>query len=89
MVGSRLFSMGVVGLLSTAALYLIGIPGALLLGIFSGLVAFVPILGSIVGVVPPLVLAFAGDPLDALWVVLAYVAIQQIESNLLTSLVMR
>ncbi len=87
--GGRLFSMLVVGLLSTAALYLIGIPGALLLGIFSGLVAFVPIIGSIAGVIPPLILAFAGNPLDTLWVVLAYVAIQQIESNLLTPLVMQ
>ncbi len=87
--GGRLFSMAVVGLLSTVALYLIGIPGALLLGVFSGLVAFVPIIGSIAGVVPPLILALAGNPLDALWVVLAYVAIQQIESNLLTPLVMR
>ncbi|MDP8939016.1 MAG: AI-2E family transporter [Actinomycetota bacterium] len=85
----RLFSMAVVGLLSTAALYLIGVPGALLLGIFSGLVAFVPIIGSIVGAIPPLILAFAGNPLDALWVVLAYIAIQQIESNLLTPLVMQ
>jgi predicted PurR-regulated permease PerM len=87
--GGRLFSMAVVGLLSTVALYLIGIPGALLLGIFSGLVAFVPIIGSIAGAIPPLILAFAGNPLDALWVLLAYVAIQQIESNLLTPLVMQ
>lgn len=49
----RLFSMVVVGLLSTAALYLIGVPGALLLGLFSGLAAFVPIIGSIVGAIPP------------------------------------
>lgn len=85
----RLFSMFVVGLLATIALYIIGVPGALLLGIFSGLVAFVPIIGSIVGAVPPVLLAFAGNPLDALWVVLAYVLIQQIESNLLTPLVMQ
>ncbi len=87
--GGRLFSMCVVGLLSTAALYLIGVPAALFLGVFSGLVAFVPIIGSVAGAVPPLILAFAGDPLDALWVLLAYVAIQQIESNLLTPLVMQ
>lgn len=85
----RLFSMFVVGVLSTVALYLIGIPGALFLGIFSGLVAFVPLIGSIADAVPPLVLALAGNPVDALWVVLAYVAIQQIESNLLTPLVMQ
>ena len=87
--GGRLFSMCVVGLLSTAALYLIGLPAVLFLGVFSGLAAFVPIIGSIAGAVPPLILAFAGDPLDALWVLLAYVAIQQIESNLLTPLVMQ
>ncbi|MDQ3303036.1 MAG: AI-2E family transporter, partial [Actinomycetota bacterium] len=64
--GGRLFSMLVVGVLSTIALYVIGIPGALFLGIFSGLVAFVPIIGSVAGAVPPLVLAFAGNPLDVL-----------------------
>ncbi len=87
--GGRLFSMLVVGALSTIALYVIGVPGALFLGIFSGLVAFVPIIGSVVGAVLPLLLAFAGSPLDALWVLLAYVTIQQIESNLLTPLVMQ
>ena len=51
--------------------------------------AFVPIIGSIVGAIPPLILAFADNPLDALWVLLAYVPIQQIESNLLTPLVMQ
>jgi predicted PurR-regulated permease PerM len=76
----RIFSMAVVGLLATVALFL---------GIFSGLVAFVPIVGSIAGAVPPLILAFAGNPPDVLWVLLAYMAIQQVESNLLTPLVMQ
>ena len=87
--GGQLVSMTVIGVLSTAALYLIGVPGALFLGIFTGLVCFVPLVGPVVSAVPPLVLAFAGNPIDALWVLLAYVAIQQVESNLLTPLVMR
>lgn len=87
--GGRLFSMLIVGVLSTIALYVIGVPGALFLGLFSGLAAFVPIIGSVAGAVPPLVLAFAGNPLDVLWVLLAYVVIQQIESNLLTPLVIQ
>jgi predicted PurR-regulated permease PerM len=65
------------------------VPGALFLGVFSGLVAFVPLIGSVVGAIPSLVLALADHPLDALWVILAYVAIQQIESNLLTPIVMQ
>lgn len=84
----RLFSMAVVAVLSSIALYLIGIPGPIFLGVLSGLLSFVPIVGAIAGAVPPLILAFAGDPLDVLWVLLAYAVIQQIESNLLTPLVM-
>jgi predicted PurR-regulated permease PerM len=80
--------MTVLGVLSTVALYLIGVPGALFLGIFTGLVCFVPLVGPVVSAVPPLVPAFAGNPIDALWVLLAYVAIQQLEGNLLTPLVM-
>ncbi len=42
-----------------------------------------------VAAVPPLLLAFvSGGSLDVLWVLLAYLAIQQIESNLLEPLVM-
>lgn len=85
----RLFSMVVVGVLAAVALYLIGVPGALFLGLFSGLVAFVPIVGSFAGAIPPLILAFAGNPWDVLWVLVAYLAIQQVESNLLTPLVMQ
>jgi ABC-2 type transport system ATP-binding protein len=80
--------MTVLGVLPTAALYRIGDPGALFLGIFTGLVCFVPPVGPVVSAVPPLVLAFAGNPIDALWVLLANVAIQQVEGNLLTPLVM-
>lgn len=87
--GGQLVSMTVIGVLSTAALYIIGVPGALFLGIFTGLVCFVPLIGPVVSAVPPLVLAFAGNPIDALWVLLAYIAIQQVESNLLTPLVMQ
>lgn len=85
----RLVSMVVVGVLSIGALYFIGIPAALFLGIFAGLVAFVPLIGPIISVVPPMLLGFAGHPIDALWVALAYLGIQQVESNLLTPLVMQ
>ncbi len=81
--GGQLVSMTVIGVLSTAALYIIGVPGALFLVIFTGLVCFVPLIGPVVSAVPPLVLDFAGNPIDALWVLLAYIAIQQVESNLL------
>jgi len=85
----KLISMSIIGALSVAALYVIGIPGALVLGIFAGLVAFAPFIGPVFSAIPPLLLALAGDPLDALWVVLAYAVIQQVESNLIMPLVMQ
>lgn len=84
----RLASMAVVGVLSVGVLYLIGIPGALSLGLFAGLVSFVPYIGPFISVVPPALLALAGDPVNALWVLAAYLAIQQVESYLITPLIM-
>ncbi|HET6885621.1 MAG TPA: AI-2E family transporter [Rubrobacteraceae bacterium] len=84
----QLGSMLVIGVLSTVALYLIGVPFALLLGIFSGLVSFIPFVGPLISVIPPVLLALIGTPVDALWVVLAYAIIQTIESYLLQPLIM-
>jgi predicted PurR-regulated permease PerM len=57
-------------------------PFALLLVIFSGLVSFIPFVGPAISVIPPVLLALVGDPIDAPWVVLAYAGIQMIESYL-------
>jgi predicted PurR-regulated permease PerM len=85
----RLVSMAIVGVLSVGALFFIGIPGALFLGILTGLVCFIPLIGPVISVFPPLLLGFAGQPIDAVWVPLAYLGIQQVESNLLTPLIMQ
>ncbi len=84
----QLTSMTIIGVLSTIALSIIGIPFALLLGIFSGLISFIPFIGPVISVIPPVLLALIGHPIDALWVVLAYLVIQAIESNLIQPLVM-
>lgn len=84
----QLASMLIIGILSTLALYLIGVPFALLLGIFSGLVSFIPFIGPLISVIPPVLLALIGKPIDALWVVLAYAIIQTIESYLIQPLIM-
>ena len=85
----RIADMAIVGILSTVALYLIGVPGALFLGILTGLLAFVPLVGSIVSAIPPLLLAFVVGTTTVLWVLVAYVAIQQIEGNLVEPLIMQ
>ncbi len=84
----QLTAMTFIGISSVIALHIIGIPFALLLGIFSGLISFVPILGAILSAVPPLLLALVSDPILAVWVILAYTIIQQIESNIIQPVVM-
>jgi len=84
----QLTSMTIIGLLFTVAMFIIGIPFALLLGIFSGLISFVPYVGPMISVIPPVLLALTGNPIDALWVILAYLGIQAIEGNLVQPIVM-
>ena len=84
----QLASMTIIGLLFTVAMFVIGIPFALLLGIFSGLISFVPYVGPMISVIPPVLLALTGNPIDALWVILAYLGIQAIEGNLVQPMVM-
>jgi predicted PurR-regulated permease PerM len=60
----------------------------LLIGIFSGLVSFIPYLGATISVVIPILLALISDPFTVIWVILAFIIIQQIEGNLLQPIVM-
>jgi predicted PurR-regulated permease PerM len=84
----QLVSMMVVGLLFTVALLVIGIPFALLLGVLSGLLAFIPFIGPIISIIPPILLALIQNPISVVWVILAYLAIQFIEGNIVHPLVM-
>jgi len=84
----QLSAMIIVGVLTAIALFVIGIPYALFIGLLSGLLAFIPLVGAFVSVIPPILLALATNPILALWVVLSYVAIHQIEAHLVQPLVM-
>jgi predicted PurR-regulated permease PerM len=84
----QLTSMAMIGLLFTVALFLIGIPFALLLGILSGLLAFIPFVGPFISIIPPILLALAQDPILALWVLLAYAVVQFIEGNVIQPVIM-
>jgi predicted PurR-regulated permease PerM len=64
------------------------VPFALLLGIFSGLISFIPYVGALISIVVPVVLALISDPFSVVWVILAFFIIQQIEGNLLQPIVM-
>ncbi len=82
-------NMLVIGVATTVGLMLMDIPAALALGLIAGLLEFIPIYGPILSAVPAVAVALLLSPKDAFWVVVLYIAIQQLESNLLTPLVMK
>ncbi len=86
---SQLIAMACVAVLSTIAYWLIGLPSALALGLIGGLADFIPFLGPILGALPAVLIAFSVSGEAALWTVLAVLAIQQIEGNIIFPLVAR
>jgi predicted PurR-regulated permease PerM len=84
----QLAAMTFIAVFWAISLSIIGIPFALLIGIFSGLISFIPYLGATISVVIPILLALISDPFTVVWVILAFVIIQQIEGNLLQPIVM-
>ena len=83
----RLISMAIVGILTATGLYIIGVPSWLALGLLSGLLEFIPFLGPFISAIPSVLLAFAASPQSAAWTIALYLAVQQIEGNLVEPIV--
>lgn len=86
---AQIIVMAAVGVLTGGALAALGVPLWLSLGLIAGLLEFIPVIGPVVAAVPGVLLAFSKGPDTALYVLLVYIVVQQIESNLLTPLVQR
>lgn len=74
---------GIMAVLNTSALLIIGIEYAFLLGIISALVNVIPYIGGIVGVALPMIVALAtkSSAWYAIYVWIAFYAIQLIDNN--------
>lgn len=84
---ARLFLMVIVGTAFGIALALLGVPLALPIGVLTGALAFIPFIGALLALLPAVAVAFAISPETALHVLLVYLGIQLVESNLLDPLV--
>lgn len=78
-----------IGLATYIGLLLLGIPYALALSIFAGLLEIVPIIGPIISAIPAILIALTTSPLLALVTVALYFVIQQAEAQLVVPMVMR
>lgn len=85
----QLVQMALIGSLAVIALEIIGIPASLALGLITALGEFVPYIGPILAAIPAILVAVTKSPEAALWTAAAYVAINQIEGNLVVPLIQR
>ncbi len=87
-VKGTLLGMLAVGALTALGLWLLGVRYALLLGLVAALLEIIPILGPWVSGAIAVGVAFIDDPSRAIWVALLMLAVQQLETSLITPLVM-
>lgn len=82
-------SMLFIGVLTWIGLSALGVPLALTLGLITGLLSFIPNFGPIISAIPSLLLGFIVSPITALYVLILYIVVQLIESNLVTPFIER
>lgn len=86
---ARLIAMVLIGIITTGALMLIGVKGAIALGLFAGIMEFIPFFGPIISAIPAIGIAFAESPTKAIWTIVAFLIIQQIEGNIVTPVLLK
>jgi predicted PurR-regulated permease PerM len=87
--GQLLFSL-IMGVSAGVLLWVLGSLGifpdgktyALVFGAFYGFAELIPYVGPAIGAFPPVVVAaFSGHPIDAVWLIIAFTALQQLEGH--------
>ncbi len=94
--GQLLFSL-IMGASAAIVLAVFGLVGlfpdgeryAVFFGAFYGLMEFIPYIGPIIGPVPAVAVALFQDPISAVWLILAFVALQQLEGHVVAPQVFR
>jgi predicted PurR-regulated permease PerM len=79
---------GIVGTMTWVGLYFLNVPFTLVFAVMAGVGELLPTIGPLLSAIPPLLVALANDPMQALWVALLFLAVQQLENNLIVPLVM-
>jgi len=88
-VGATLLGMLTIGLLVFLVMWpIFGFADALVLGVIAAALEAVPYLGPMLAAVPALLFAVGKGGMTPLWVVLAYMAIQALENNVILPLIM-
>jgi predicted PurR-regulated permease PerM len=85
----QLIQMLLIGGISTVAVWLIGLPSPLALGLIAGLAEFVPLVGPLVSAIPAILVAATQSPHAVVWTIITYTLIHQAEGHLITPVIQR
>ena len=89
-VGGQLLFSAIMGLSAGLSLYIFGVIGifpdgrryALAFGVFYGVMELIPYVGPLLGAIPPVIVALLTEPITAVWVMLLFIGLQQLEGHI-------
>jgi len=95
-VKAQVLLSGIMGASVGLAMWLLSLVGAfpsggryaLFFGVWAALMEAIPYLGPVLAAVPPTVVAVFDSPLSALWVIITFVLIQEVEGHILIPVIM-
>ena len=79
--------MAAVAIMTGAGLWLLGVPLPVALGVIAGVTNFIPYLGPFIGAAPAVVIAFAHDPMLALYAAGLFLVVQQLDSHVMMPII--
>ncbi len=85
----QLVPMAVLGVATIIGLRALGVPLAFTLGIFTGVMIFIPYLGALLSEIPAVLVALGQSPRTALYVLILYLGVHILEGYVLTPLVQK
>ncbi len=88
MIGQAVSSL-VVAALTWGGLALLGVPASGGLGLIAGLLDIIPMVGPVIAGVPAVLLAFTVSPMTALWTLVLFLVIQQLQGNFLQPMIQK
>lgn len=89
LLAGRLLGMAVEGVLIWLALWMAGVPMALLLGIITGMLAFIPNIGALVSGILMVAVGFSAGYEQGIWAIVIYFAIQNFDGYVVIPMIAR
>ena len=78
----------IIAVMTFIGLFALGVKFSIVLALIAGVTELVPIVGPFIGAVPAVIVALSQSPILALWVLILYLIIQQLENHLIVPRVM-